>query len=68
MPHARTSARSTIIMLGSWTRCTHIPQTRKPSWDLVVISAVPVADPLVAPIAPQSGVADFVVFTKRPSH
>ena len=41
---------------------------REPSWDLVVISAVPVADPLVAPIAPQSGVADFVVFTTRPSH
>lgn len=41
---------------------------REPSWDVVVISAVPVADPLVAPIAPQSGVADFVVFTKRASH
>ncbi len=41
---------------------------REPSWDVVVISAVPVADPFVAPIAPESGVADFVVFTKRPSH
>ena len=39
---------------------------REPSWNLVVISAVPVADPLVAPIAPESGVADFVIFTKRP--
>jgi uncharacterized iron-regulated protein len=41
---------------------------REPSWKLVVISAVPVADPRVAPIAPESGVADFVIFTKRPSH
>jgi uncharacterized iron-regulated protein len=41
---------------------------REPSWKLVVISAMPVADPLVAPVAPESGVADFVVFTKRPSH
>lgn len=41
---------------------------REPAWDLVVISAVPVADPRVAPIAPESGVADFVLFTKRPSH
>ncbi len=41
---------------------------REPSWDVVVISAVPVADPLVAPIAPESGVADFVIFTKRASH
>lgn len=36
---------------------------REPSWNLVVISAVPVPDPFVAPIAPQSGVADFVIFT-----
>ena len=41
---------------------------REPSWNLAVISAVPVADPLVAPIAPESGVAEFVIFTKRPSH
>ena len=41
---------------------------RELSWDVVVISAVPVADPLVAPIAPESSIADFVVFTKRPSH
>lgn len=40
---------------------------REPSWDVVVISAVPVADPRAAPIAPESGVADFVLFTKRPS-
>lgn len=41
---------------------------REPSWDLVVISAVPVIDPKTAPIASQSGVADFVIFTKQPSH
>lgn len=41
---------------------------REPSWDVVVISAVPVADPMVAPIAPESGVADFVIFTKRATH
>jgi uncharacterized iron-regulated protein len=41
---------------------------REPSWNLVVISAVPVADPSAAPIAPQRGVADFIVFTRRPSH
>jgi uncharacterized iron-regulated protein len=41
---------------------------REPSWDVVVISAVPVADPLSAPVAPESGVADFVVFTKQASH
>ena len=40
---------------------------RQPSWNLVVISAVPVPDPFVAPIAPQSGIADFVIFTRQPS-
>ncbi len=39
---------------------------REPSWNIVVISAVPVPDPMIAPIAPESGVADFVIFTKRP--
>lgn len=39
---------------------------REPSWDVVVISAVPVPDPMIAPIAPETGVADFVIFTKRP--
>jgi uncharacterized iron-regulated protein len=38
---------------------------RQPGWDLVVISAVPVADPEVPPIATQSGKADFVIFTRR---
>jgi uncharacterized iron-regulated protein len=38
---------------------------REPLWDVVVISALPVADPMVAPIAPESGVADFVIFTRQ---
>lgn len=41
---------------------------RAPSWNLVVISAVPVPDPSVAPIAPETGIADFVIFTKQPSY
>lgn len=40
---------------------------RQPAWTLVVISAVPVADPVVAPIATQGGKADFVLFTRRSS-
>jgi uncharacterized iron-regulated protein len=38
---------------------------RQSGWDLVVISAVPVADPAVPPIATESGKADFVIFTRR---
>ena len=38
---------------------------RQPGWDLVVLSAVPVTDPVVPPIATQSGKADFVIFTRR---
>jgi len=41
---------------------------REPSWNIVVISAIPVPDPSAAPIAPESGIADFVIFTKQPSH
>ncbi len=41
---------------------------REPSWNIVVISAIPVPDPSTAPIAPESGIADFVIFTKQPSH
>jgi uncharacterized iron-regulated protein len=39
---------------------------RKPGWTLAVVSAVPVADPAVAPIVTQSAKADFVIFTRRP--
>jgi len=41
---------------------------REPSWNVVTISAIPVPDPSAAPIAPESGIADFVIFTKQPSH
>jgi uncharacterized iron-regulated protein len=40
---------------------------RQPGWNLLVVSAVPVADPSVAPIITQSGKADFVIFTRRPA-
>lgn len=39
---------------------------REPRWKLVVLTAVPVRDPATAPIAPQAGRADFVLFTRRP--
>ncbi len=38
---------------------------RQPGWTIAVVSAVPVADPAVAPIATQSGKADFVIYTRR---
>lgn len=38
---------------------------RQPEWTLAVVTAVPVADPGAAPIATQSGKADFVIFTRR---
>jgi uncharacterized iron-regulated protein len=40
---------------------------RQPGWTIAVVSAVPVADPAVAPIVTQSGKADFVIFTRRPA-
>lgn len=40
---------------------------RQPAWTVAIISAVPVADPAVAPIATRSGLADFVIFTRRPA-
>ena len=40
---------------------------RQPAWTLVVVSAVPVPDPAVAPIVTQSGKADYVLFTHRSS-
>lgn len=39
---------------------------RQPGWTLAVVSAIPVADPAVAPIVTQSAKADFVIFTRRP--
>ena len=40
---------------------------RQPGWTLAVVSAVPVADPAVAPIVTHSGLADFVIFTRKPA-
>ena len=39
---------------------------RQPGWTLAVVSAVPVADPAIAPIVTQSAKADFIIFTRRP--
>jgi uncharacterized iron-regulated protein len=40
---------------------------RQPGWVLAVVTALPVADPAAMPIAPQSGKADLVIFTRRPA-
>jgi uncharacterized iron-regulated protein len=40
---------------------------REPGWTIAVLSAVPVADPAVAPIVTQSGKATFVIFTRQPA-
>ena len=40
---------------------------RQPGWAMAVVTALPVADPAAAPIVPQSGKADFVIFTRRPT-
>lgn len=40
---------------------------REPAWSVVLVSAVPVRDPAVAPVAPHTGRGDFVIFTRRPA-
>ena len=40
---------------------------REPGWRLAVVTAVPVRDPFVAPIAPQGGRADVVIFVRNPN-
>ena len=37
---------------------------REPGWTLAVVTAVPVRDPATAPVAPQGGRADIVIFTR----
>ena len=37
---------------------------REPEWRLAVVTAIPVRNPASAPVAPQSGRADFVIFTR----
>lgn len=41
---------------------------RQPGWTLAVVTAIPVADPGIAPIVTQSGKADFVIYTRRRAH
>ncbi len=41
---------------------------RQPGWILAVVSAVPVADPAIAPIVTRSGKSDYVIFTRQPAH
>ncbi|MEO8622322.1 MAG: ChaN family lipoprotein [bacterium] len=41
---------------------------RQPGWTIAVVSAVPVADPAIAPIVTQSGKADFIIFTRQAAH
>lgn len=38
---------------------------RQPGWTMAVVTAVPVPDPMAAPIVTQSGRADYVIFTRR---
>ena len=40
---------------------------REPGWNIAVVTAMPVADPRVAPIVTQSGRADYVIYTRRPA-
>lgn len=40
---------------------------RQTAWTIVVVSAIPVSDPAVAPIVTQSGKADYILFTRQPS-
>lgn len=41
---------------------------RQLGWILAVVSAVPVADPAIAPIVTRSGKSDYVIFTRQPAH
>ncbi|MEX1186819.1 MAG: ChaN family lipoprotein [Gemmatimonadaceae bacterium] len=38
---------------------------REPRWKLAVVTAVPARDPALAPVAPNAGRADFLIFTRR---
>jgi uncharacterized iron-regulated protein len=39
---------------------------RQPGWSVAVVTAVPVADPAIAPVVTHTGQADFIVFTRLP--
>lgn len=38
---------------------------REPRWRLAIVTAVPARDPALAPVAPNAGRADFLIFTRR---
>lgn len=38
---------------------------REPGWKLAIVTAIPSRDPVLAPVAPNAGRADFLIFTLR---
>lgn len=38
---------------------------REPGWKLAIVTAIPARDPAAAPVAPEAGRADFLIFTRR---
>lgn len=38
---------------------------REPRWKLAIVTAIPARDPALAPVAPNAGRADFLIFTRR---
>lgn len=38
---------------------------REPGWKLAIVTAIPAGDPALAPVAPNAGRADFLIFTRR---
>lgn len=38
---------------------------REPGWRLSIVTAIPARDPALAPVAPNAGRADFLIFTRR---
>ncbi len=38
---------------------------REPGWKLASVTAIPARDPALAPVAPNAGRADFLIFTRR---
>lgn len=38
---------------------------REPGWKLAIVTAIPSRDPALAPVAPNAGRADFLIFTLR---
>lgn len=38
---------------------------REPGWKLAIVTAIPARDPELAPVGPNAGRADFLIFTRR---